>query len=361
MIRTEALTRLRLLVGASRPPLVATSRDRELPPLQPGQAVQARVEQQSQAGHLVSVSGRVFEFRLPEGTHPGDFLRLVYIHSEPRPTFALLRIERAVDSPDARLSDAGKLLSSLRALTDSQGEAPANRTQVAVAVLPSDLPDVPQAAVMLRDAFSLSGLFYESHQAQWVMGSRSVAQLEEEPQGKLPPLPPRTETTPRPQGFGLSDAPDLFQVQPEPAALVAPTAAEAAQGTEADGGLHRLPAHPDSFPYIRQQLAALETGVVAWRGEVWPGQDMEWEIGEAPDPDHPETQQVWRTELRLTLPRLGEVRARIEFAQPGLRLQVLADSESHRAELLAAGDALASAFAARNLPLAAFEVRVHDA
>jgi len=360
MIRTEALTRLRLLVGAMRPPLIAGARDRELPPLQPGQAIQAKVEQQSPSGHLVNVGGRVFEFKLPEGTRQGDFLRLVYVNSEPRPTFALLRVERAVDQPDARLSDAGRLLSSLRDIQEL--ELPATRQQAAAPILPQEFPEVPQAAVMLRDSFSLSGLFYESHQAQWVMGSRTIAQLEQEPQGKLPPLPQQADPAPRSQVLVNPEPAETIASVPEPAELLAPPpAADSAIAREGENTPARLPAHPDSFPLIRQQLAALETGVVAWRGEVWPGQNMEWDIGEAPDPEHPEAEHVWRTELRLELPKLGDVRARIELARPGLRLQIIADSEAHRAELVAASDTLASAFAARNLPLAGLEVRIDGA
>lgn len=359
MIRTEALTRLRLLVGSMRPPLVAGARDRELPPLQPGQAIQARVEQQSPGGHLVAVNGRVFEFKLPEGARPGDFLRLVYVNSEPRPTFALLRIERAVDQPDARLSDAGRLLSSLRDI--QEGDSAPARLQASTPILPAEFPaDTPQVAAMLRDTLSLSGLFYESHQAQWVMGSRTIAQLEQEPQGRLPPLPPQADPAPRHNFVGNIDPAEAAQPLPETAELL-PAPADAGTTAENEGAPARLPAHPDSFPMIRQQLTALETGHVAWRGEVWPGQTMDWDVGEAPDPEHPETAHVWRTELRLELPRLGEVQARMELGHLGVRMQIIADSDEHRSALLANADALASAFSAAGLSMAGFEVRTRGA
>jgi len=361
MIRTEALTRLRLLVGSMRPPLVASARDRELPPLQPGQAIQARVEQQSAGGHLVAVNGRVFEFKLPEGTHPGDFLRLVYVNSEPRPTFALLRIERAIDQQDARLSDAGKLLASLRAVEQDAPGSP--RMQSSAPVMPAEFPDAPRAALLLRDALSLSGLFYESHQAQWVMGSRTIAQLEQEPQGRLPPLPAPTEKPAySPALIPVADAADAAQAVAEGAELLpAPADSMTAGAQEPVATPARMPAHPDSFPLIRQQLAALETGHVAWRGEVWPGQTMDWEVGEAPDPEHPEAARVWRTELRVRLPRLGEVLARIELGRPGVRMQIIADSEEHNAALRANADALAAAFAAAGLPVAGLEVQTREA
>lgn len=361
MIATEALTRLRLLVGTMRPPLIAgAARDRELPPLQPGQAIQARVEQQSQGGHFVNVNGRAFEFKLPDGTKPGDFLRLVYINSEPRPTFALLRVERAVDQPDARLSDAGKLLSSLR---DIQERKPASvRPQASVPILPSEFPDTPHAAILLRDTLSLSGLFYESHQAQWVMGSRTIAQLEQEPQGRLPPLPAQSDPAPSLRQvvpIAGSDPADAAMLLPETAELLPAQAASdpSATAPENESTPARLPAHPDSFPLIRQQLTALETGHVAWRGEVWPGQTMDWEVGEAPDPETPDTARVWRTELRLELPHLGEVQARIELGHLGVRMQIFADSDEHMAALRANADALTAAFSAAGLSVTGLEVR----
>jgi hypothetical protein len=349
-----------------RPPLVSGARDRELPPLQPGQAIQARVEQQSPNGHLVSVSGRVFEFKLPEGTRTGDFLRLVYVNSEPRPTFALLRVERAPSQVDTRLSDAGRLLSALRDMPADESAHP--RLQTTAPLLPEEFPATVQAALALRDSLSLSGLFYEAHQAQWVMGSRSIAQLEQEPQGRLPPLPPppqgdeAAEARARPLHVASAlDPVDLPQA-PEGAELLPATAAgEGAPVAEGESAPARLPAHPDSFPMIRQQLAALETGMIAWRGEVWPGQAMDWEVGEAPDPEHPEVARVWRTELRLQLPRLGEVQARIELGGAGLRLQLIADSDEHRAALQADAPALSTAMAAAGLPVNGMEVRVRGA
>ena len=363
MIRTEALSRLRLLVGAMRPPLVSGARDRELPPMQPGQAIQARVEQQTPGGHLVSVNGRVFEFKLPEGTRPGDFLRLVYVNSDPRPTFALLRVERAASQADAKLSDAGRLLSALRDITES--EAAPSRAQSTAPVLPEEFPATSQVAILLRDTLSMSGLFYESHQAQWVMGSRSISQLEQEPQGQLPPLPPAPteaetrDVRARPHPGIAGEAPDLVQV-PEDGAELLPAGNSdfAAGGADGDATPARLPAHPDSFPLIRQQLAALESGVIAWRWEVWPGQTMDWEVGEAPDPEHPEAAHVWRMELRLELPRLGEIQARIELGHAGVRLQLLADSDEHRAALQSDTAGLASALSAAGLAVTGMEVRI---
>lgn len=352
MIRPEALTRLRLLVGAVRAPLVAGEPDRELPPLQRGQPIDGRVEQQFRAGYIVTVRGRSFEFRLPDGTRPGDLLRMVYVNDDPRPTFALLRIERANDQGESKLSDAGKLLAMLQEIPAEAGEEPAPR-EVAP-VFQSRIPETAQAATLLREALTLSGLFYESHQAQWVQGTRSTEQLQREPQGKLSPMPAATSVeTIELQGLPLSNE---TARSAESAHKEVPPALEPDQLSQPDK-IARSPAHPDTFPIIRQQLRALESGHVAWRGMVWPDQFMEWQVGDGtPRPEQGnEVPRTWRTELKLTLPNMGVLLARIELDVNGARLHFVADSEPHARRLRHEAAALAGRFAASGIPMKAFE------
>ena len=352
MIRPEALTRLRLLVGPVRPLPVASERDRGLPPLQPGQPIDGRVEQQSRAGYIVSVRGRSYDFKLPDGARPGDLLRLVYLNDDPRPTFALLRIERANDQAESKLSDAGKLLAMLREFQSEAPDEPAARATIPV--FQPRIPEAPQAATLLREALALSGLFYESHQAQWVLGTRSTAQLQREPQGRLVPRQPT--------------AAQILELQAPPAPEEAIRSAQAmpvgaARATEADSPpqpeqMARSPAHPDSFPIIRQQLSALESGHVAWRGLVWPDQFMEWRVGDGASRPHEDSEvpMTWRTELKLTLPNIGELLARIELGANGAKLRIVADSERHALQLREQAPALENRFNASGIPVHALEV-----
>lgn len=354
MIQPEALTRLRLLVGSVRTPLVASEPDRELPPLQPGQPIDGRVEQQIRAGYyVVSVRGRSYEFKLPDGARPGDLLRMVYVNDSPRPTFALLRIERANDQAESKLSDAGRLLAMLQEIQTEAADEPA--AHATAPVFQSRVPETPQAATLLREALALSGLFYESHQAQWVLGTRSTAQLQREPQGKLAPM--------QPAAAAAMVELQAFPVSEEAIRRADAMPTQSAHGAEADSPSQpeqgaRSPAHPDTFPIIRQQLSALESGHVAWRGQVWPGQFMEWQVGDGASrsEEDSEVPRTWRTELKLTLPNIGELLARIELGANGVKVRIIADSEPHARQLREQAPALANRFNASGIPVNALEL-----
>ncbi|MEO8008829.1 MAG: flagellar hook-length control protein FliK [Betaproteobacteria bacterium] len=354
MIRPEALSRLRLLVGAMPAPVVAGEREHEIAPLQRGQPIDGRVDQQSRAGYyLVSVRGRSYEFKLPGDARPGDLLRMVYVSDNPRPTFALLRIERAIDPAEAKLSDAGKLLAMLQGMQTEAADEPSARA--AAPLFPSRVPETAQAATLLREALALSGLFYESHQAQWVLGMRSTAQLQREPQGKLAPMQPAVALEiVELQASAVSEE-DMRSAQAMPAESAPITEADSASQPEQ---IARSPAHPDSFPIIRQQLSALESGFVAWRGVIWPGQFMQWQVGDGAsgERDEREVTRTWRTELKLTLPNIGELFARIELGTGGAKLMLVADTEQHAKKLREDAPALANRFSASGLALTALEV-----
>jgi hypothetical protein len=386
LIRPEALTRLRLLVGAVRPPLIASDSSRELSPLAPGQPVDGTVEQQTRAGFVVSINGRNFEIKLPVGTRTGDLLRMVYVNNDPRPTFALLRIERGGEPPAARLSDAGKLLAMLQEAEGTADEGPA-ATETAP-VFPSRMPETPAAATLLREALTLSGLFYESHQAQWVLGTRSTAQLQLEPQGKLIPLPQRNPDDPaQPSGASQTENPATSTAMRRPDAVSAdlsPDEDEVAQRvvsgqssstlTDLTEALDakpamRSPANPDTYPIIRQQLSTLESGLVEWRGTIWPGQSMEWQVSERrdesggngePAPQGQETARTWRTEMRLTLPNIGHLVARIELDANGARVRLVSDSAQQARRLRAEAPALGTRLGASGIAMNAFEAGVSD-
>ncbi|MEO8003676.1 MAG: flagellar hook-length control protein FliK [Betaproteobacteria bacterium] len=387
MIRPEALTRLRLLVGAVRPPLVAGDSSRELPPLSPGQPVDGTVEQQTRAGFIVSISGRHFEIKLPVGTRPGDLLRMVYVNDDPRPTFALLRMERGGEPPASRLSDAGKLLAMLQEVEGAAPDGPA-ATETAP-IYPARIPETPAAANLLREALALSGLFYESHQAQWVLGTRTTAQLQREPQGRLMPLPQRNpddaleypgalqtdnpvagDATARradaaPADLTLSDRDAARRMSP---AQSLSTSTDPTESVEANPAA-RSPAHPDTYPIIRQQLSTLESGLVEWRGTVWPGQSMAWQVSERrdepggngePAPQDGETPRTWRTEMRLTLPNIGHLVARIELDANGARVRLVSDSAQQARVLRAEAPVLANRLGAAGIAMHAFETGVSD-
>ncbi len=79
----------------------------------------------------------------------------------------------------------------------------------------------------------------------------------------------------------------------------------------------QLPAQLQAL--VQQQLATLAQGAVAWAGQVWPGQDMQWRI--EPDaeeqagnaPAQPTASRGWTSVIRLDLPHLGPLVATIHM------------------------------------------------
>ncbi|WP_176042044.1 flagellar hook-length control protein FliK [Burkholderia stabilis] len=227
-------------------------------------------------------------------------------------------------------------------------------------------PPVAALRAALAQAVSESGLFYESHLAQWLAGQRPLAALMREPQARLaaalaqadpdaaqpgatdvldellaqrPPLPAATRATAQPGMPAQAGAParDAAQALPAGARQGASLPADAADPldvradaswTPARGALAAAstdsqpqtlaPVHPAAVPLVRQQLDTLATDQFRWTGEAWPGARLDWTI----EPDDPGNRAprggddagdgiAWRTRLTLTLPSLGTVDAEL--------------------------------------------------
>ncbi|KVE02820.1 flagellar hook-length control protein FliK [Burkholderia anthina] len=231
-------------------------------------------------------------------------------------------------------------------------------------------PPVAALRAALAQAVSESGLFYESHLAQWLAGQRPLAALMREPQARLatapalapapadpeavpreptdvldellaprPPLPAAARATAQPPAQGGAPARDPAQAAPaaaRPGASSPPDAADPlaahadTRWTPARAGLAAAssdpqaqplaPVHPAAVPLVRQQLDALATDQFRWTGEAWPGARLDWTI-EPDEPGHRAPRGggdddtgdgiAWRTRLTLTLPSLGTVDAEL--------------------------------------------------
>ena len=135
----------------------------------------------------------------------------------------------------------------------------------------------------------------------------------------------------------------------------APTSGRASADAPATPGSSSTPApgtpvsgiHQDLTLLVRQQLDVLANQTLTWQGEAWPGTPMEWEVEREPyggDPDS--AVPTWATRLKLDLPRLGLVDARLNLAGDQIVLQLVAphsateindSSDQLRARLLASG------------------------
>jgi hypothetical protein len=184
----------------------------------------------------------------------------------------------------ATLSAAARTIDTiLRLAPDSPGPVQAS-TPVWPAAPGTGAPALaPLLAAALKEALSTSGLFYESHLAQWASGSRSFEQLQAEPQLRWPAsanlaaqlraagadatLPGPGPLT-RLLGPAAAEA-SLAAAWPLPGPAASPTAgpsaaqpglpAQAAAGDAADGGLHAAANLPNTANALAHAASVAHT------------------------------------------------------------------------------------------------------
>jgi hypothetical protein len=196
-----------------------------------------------------------------------------------------------LEPPGTAAKDAPQLSPTARMLSEIMQQAP-GRNAPPTLVPPGPLlgqptTQVAELALALRTALVRSGLFYESHLANWAVGLDDLDGLKQEPQNRLA------------QASG---------------ALALPNAA--------DSGVPKLlnPMHT----LLTQQLQVLESPQFIWRGELWPGQELEWLMRRETDPDaqhaaagDSEHASGWDSHLKLSLPQLGTVNVHIKLDAKG--------------------------------------------
>lgn len=333
-----------------------------------GQQLQAKVLSTYNDGtYLVRIANTAARMVLPTSTRTGDTLQLTMVGKDPRPTFLLTESSRGEaedgDSTEVSLSTVGRAMEkdmkSLKAaqqgLTnivtrdnqleegDAKNAAPSQLApestktslssagKLVDALLhaseESDLPsaikpgsplvanpnNTPQLAGALRDSVALSGAFYESHVAEWADGKRPMTELLKEPQAQL-----------------------SQQTQSGVSSLLNTTD----------------PANTQLGQLINLQLNALEQQRIVWHGEVWPGQQMEWEINrDSPDQQQQNTLEdehapSWHSVVRFNFEHLGSVSASIRLIGQQIHMQVRTDNDVTAAALRANGSMLADSMEA---------------
>lgn len=314
--------------------------------LTPGQPVQATVLSQLPSGRfLVQVNGQALDVNLPPDTRPGARLDLRFVGDSPRPTFLLAGGSANASGSTVRLSEVARSLGALLSRAGIQSAEPAPAAPAAP-VLDGPPADVRQLAVALKAALAESGLFYESHQAQWVTGERSLPELLREPQGRL--SEPRAQAAAR-QEAGAGAAPSWAA---KTAAATGGSAAPQEAGLASRLPEGREPVHPATAPLVQQQLQALDTGQLVWQGQIWPGQTLRWTIEEGEGRGGaPGERRQWTTRLSLTLPLLGAVEARLDLGPEGIGIDIVAGSAGARERLVFRLDELRQAFDRAGLAL----------
>jgi len=299
--RLSDLVRLRAFADLLVQPVsraAATTLDR----LAVGSQVIAHIELTRADGTVrAAIEGQPFELKLPIETRAGENIALRVTAREPQLRFIL---EPAAEAQPraALLSDTARFITALLA----ESEKLPVRTVIAAGppLLDAAPTDSRAVANVLRSALADSGMFYEAHQAQWVADERPLAALMREPQSRLEPLPP-------------ADA--LPANQP---------ATELPQ-------LKELPVHRDALTAVRQQLETLETRQMIWQGSLWPGQTIEWTVGEEPAASRSPggEEREWRSRVQMTLPRLGGIDATLVVSASGVRVNLRADNADSAALL----------------------------
>jgi len=280
-----------------------------------GQKYQALIEARLFNGNSrVLVADKLLQMHLPENFQPGNKLELVFISQEPKLKFLILNETPPLDAGknNTSISTTGRFLGVL--MQDVLKPASANITTTNTATaqsLTNPTPILTGSSInstelpgLLQKAIVQSGLFYESHQAQWINGENTLESLHQEPQGKL-----------------------MLVTADLPAAKVAVSSALSPE----------MPVHTQTIPLVQQQLTTLETGHLFWRGEIWQGQPMEWDIYEHPQDKEKENESdqaaQWRTQLRLSMPQLGDITATIVINAQGINIK-LNTSQPETASLL---------------------------
>jgi hypothetical protein len=224
---------------------------------------------------------------------------------------ALLAGTRSLATPPGAPGDAGASLSKAgKALGDVIAAAQNSATRQTAALGRTPLLGAPSLdaagiAASLRQGLEKSGLFYESHVAEWAQGARAQAELAAEPQAR-----------------GMAP-----------------------------------PSDPATAQLIDLQLSAHEQARVAWQGELWPGQDLRWEIERERERDadgRPGQGEAdgagWQSSLTLRFGGLGEVAAKVVLS--GGQLHIRLDAPASARALLEAGSGrLADALDAAGTPL----------
>ena len=267
----------------------------------------------------------------PAGARPAHSLAATLLGRAPLTPAAELPALDASTEP-ATLSQTARVLTSVLGTANSVAGAPAGLVGRA-ALVASGAPLPEQLAQTLRQTIANSGLFYESHVAEWVKGQRSLPELMREPQMQR-----------LAQGLAQGGA---------------ESAARAAN------------AGPDlaAAQMVNQQLHSQEHARVQWQGEAWPGQPMQWHIQREPreqgqqsggQDDGAAPEQVWRSGVRFRFPLLGQVEASVTVVGGQIQIQVQTASEESAGTLRAYAERLEGAMAAAGSPLSSLTIRAGD-
>ncbi|MBL8474903.1 MAG: flagellar hook-length control protein FliK [Methyloversatilis sp.] len=306
----------------------------QLPEFQPGERYTAQIIQNLQDGRArAQVAGQMVTLQLPQGAREGSTVTLTHVARSAQTLIATLVPEPAAgESGDASISEPAR---AITALLDRPAPPPARLSAGQALIDPAmlrasanvtDAAATPLIAGRLASAIGQSGLFYESHQAQWVSGERTIESTEREPQRAFDPQARATAAAvPRTESATLvRPGAELAQINDTPA----PERAEVARADSATPAELR--------PLVHNQLLGLSQHSLAWEGLAWPGQMMKIEIDDPRADGHAaeatseaDADVPWTSRLRLVLPGLGEIETSLTlWRDHGIALNFSSDPDA---------------------------------
>jgi len=368
MVDVALQSRILSMLRDGRAALIEAAPDRPSSPApqwQAGQTLEARVETKLADGRaLLDVEGTLFQVRLPENAQAqvGQRLQLTVVRPGPEPTLLLRQpeTEPAPEDASSRVSLSTLASRVATALANANPTGTPARGAPAAPVLPI-VPAPPasgaELAAPLRQALETSGLFYESHQAEWVGGKRELEALRQEPQARIA----RDEQTAKP-GAERTDADRVAARKgDEPIEAARSSTISAGRSESVASAPSPTPLPPAVAGIVDRQLDAIANQQIVWQGQVWPGQTMDWRVEEREaQPGEGEAGARWRTELKLQLPMLGAMIARLDLNGDHLTIAIDAGGSASVTRMQAGEGDLRRMLEARGLALDAFRVAGGD-
>lgn len=304
-----------------------------------GQQFTAVIQQQLPNGtYRAMVGQREITLALPFSAKSGDSLELEVIENNGKMALALLNNKNAQEGKQSvatTLSRTGQFINELLQKDSNQmtKALPLNNAKPILQNLP---PTAPEIAQNLKTALTTSGMFYESHQARWVEGKIPTALLRQEPQAQ--------QSAQNQSAANQAAAAN----QTSQTAHSQNTFLMANQQTQSHEHLLNIPR--EIAPIVQQQLDALATQQFLWQGQIWQGQEMQWEINEEGRNQKEVDTRQWHTRLKLQLPSLGNIDAQLRLnAQHQITLLIETPNNATAQTLALACDSLKSALSAAGL------------
>lgn len=280
----------------------------------PGQQLKGEVMAALGGGRfMVQVAGQMLEFVMPKGIRRGDRINLFYITDEPRQTFLLTRFGHP---GDARVSDTGRWLSGF--LGEASGQVPAQSVLGLLRTLLSGPPaDAALLGRMLQQGLRESGLFYESHLGRWFGGDFPLEDILKEPQGLLSPRLAQAGQ------HGVAAAGELVRASIRTGSTEIMEAVFKKVGSSM---AHEGIADQRSLPIVAEQLSALQNSQMVFRGDLFPGQHLEWKVAEREAERNKEggRERSWETSVTISLPSIGPVTASLSLDGTRVAVSVMA-------------------------------------